>query len=330
MNILYLIGNGLDVALGMKTKYSQFYDYYCNLPEDKKNTKVCALKDEIETNRENWADLELAFGRYTVQLSDQEDFESVYYNLSDELVKYLRKQEEALAIAELDPHAFLTDLSSPDSRLAPPDQRQIPVSSPSEVDRISIISFNYTRTIERILELENNPSLGGKMRGGSSWKFDKIYHVHGTLDDTILLGLNDAKQIENKEFANNQDIKDILVKPQSNAVIKSDVDRHCRELISNAKIIVLFGLSIGETDQMWWREIGKHISIARDRKVIIYHFDPNLSVGPNRAQRKGAIERKVRSRFLKMAGLDIPEDQMHDQIFVGVNTDMFGKVKLTI
>ena len=28
MNILYLIGNGFDLAQGLKTKYTDFYPYY--------------------------------------------------------------------------------------------------------------------------------------------------------------------------------------------------------------------------------------------------------------------------------------------------------------
>lgn len=47
MNILYLIGNGFDVSLGMKTRYADFYDAYCAQAEENVNSKVCELKKII-------------------------------------------------------------------------------------------------------------------------------------------------------------------------------------------------------------------------------------------------------------------------------------------
>ena len=38
MNIVFLIGNGFDLNLGLKTRYRNFYDYYVALP--KKNGAV--------------------------------------------------------------------------------------------------------------------------------------------------------------------------------------------------------------------------------------------------------------------------------------------------
>ena len=38
MNILYIIGNGLDIQYGLKTKYTDFYDYQLkNYETDKEN-----------------------------------------------------------------------------------------------------------------------------------------------------------------------------------------------------------------------------------------------------------------------------------------------------
>ena len=37
MHIPCFIGNGLDVALGLKTRYPFFYDYYCGLEENERN-----------------------------------------------------------------------------------------------------------------------------------------------------------------------------------------------------------------------------------------------------------------------------------------------------
>ena len=56
MNILYLIGNGFDLSLGMKTRYEDFYEYYCTLGETEQNADVIALKKTIKEGKEGWQD----------------------------------------------------------------------------------------------------------------------------------------------------------------------------------------------------------------------------------------------------------------------------------
>lgn len=329
MNILYLIGNGFDISLGMKTSYNSFYDYYCGLPDEKQNVKVCQLKEAIEKGRENWADLEWTFGQYTKELTDFSDFEQVYYDLSDALVDYLRSEETKFDPARMSKENLLNDLSVPSAALTLADRRHIGIGSPSAVNRINIISFNYTRTIERILDYKNAGLIKGKdSTTAISWQLDQILHVHGTLEEgsTILLGVNDTSQIANPEFAGNEEITDILVKPHSNRVLKQEIDVRCRNLIGNADVIVMFGLSIGATDTVWWQEILQHLA-SSGAILIIYHFDRKLNIGPNRGQRIGAIERQIRSNFLLQANSRLSESFMRDRIFVGVNTAMFKKVK---
>ena len=40
MNILYLIGNGFDLAQGLKTSYNDFYNYLPFISDDVLNEKV--------------------------------------------------------------------------------------------------------------------------------------------------------------------------------------------------------------------------------------------------------------------------------------------------
>jgi len=329
MNILYLIGNGFDVSLGMRTRYENFYDTYCSLPDSEQNKRVCDLKDEIQADKDNWADLEWAFGQFTVKLSSFDEFEGVYYDLSDALVRYLREEEKKLDVSRLSREEFLYDLSKPSSSLTPADRARISLGNSNVQNSINIISFNYTHTIESLLDLENEVSIQGKTPDGKiPWRFERILHVHGTIDEgsTILLGVNDASQVANPDFAKDEAITDILVKPSSNRVLKENTDVYCKRLIQAADIIVLFGLSVGSTDALWWHEIVERLS-SSNAILILYHYDKKLNIGPNRGQRLGAIERQVRAHFLKQAGSNTPESRMREKIYVGVNTRMFSRVK---
>lgn len=326
MNVLYLIGNGFDKSLGLKTAYSDFYDYYCSL--DDKDERVCALKNEIEADKQNWADLELALGKYSGKIERQQDFEDVFFNLSDNLVQHLRNQQGSIADEELDKPGFCNMLFAPASELTGPDRRRVPMGNAYETNTVDIITFNYTNILDRLLE-----SKGGMVNvasknanNGITWRVRSLRHVHGTLDGTIVMGVNDVSQVANKAFAENQDVRDLLVKPESNSSIKADVDTVCKNLIETADTIIIFGSSLGETDKLWWQLIGQRLS-RQNTRLIIYFYDAGLNIGANREQLRGRMERKVRQQFLDVAGLELDEDKMRDKILVGVNTRMFAGIR---
>ncbi|MEB2787271.1 AbiH family protein [Algoriphagus persicinus] len=74
MNILFLIGNGFDLNLGMNTRYADFYEYY-NKYIKSSSPKVLTLKNEISENLQNWSDLELALGQYSSNWGSLDDFD---------------------------------------------------------------------------------------------------------------------------------------------------------------------------------------------------------------------------------------------------------------
>lgn len=46
MNITYLIGNGFDLNLGLKTRYRDFYDYYVKQPSN--DDLIKKFKNDLE------------------------------------------------------------------------------------------------------------------------------------------------------------------------------------------------------------------------------------------------------------------------------------------
>ena len=61
-SITYLIGNGFDINLGLKTKYTDFYGEYIASVKDLDDNdcrKRFAMK--IDGNYENWSDFEAGF-----------------------------------------------------------------------------------------------------------------------------------------------------------------------------------------------------------------------------------------------------------------------------
>ena len=71
MNITYIVGNGLDIQYGLKTKYKNFYEFQNEIYQGKKENEnysnfiyEALFKDKVN-DYENWSDFELAIGNLT-------------------------------------------------------------------------------------------------------------------------------------------------------------------------------------------------------------------------------------------------------------------------
>jgi hypothetical protein len=83
MIITYLIGNGFDINLGLKTKTQEFLDYYVNeCKSDKKAVKL--LKDDIYNDKglKQWLNLELRLGSFTEKLDDPREMLIAYDDMA--------------------------------------------------------------------------------------------------------------------------------------------------------------------------------------------------------------------------------------------------------
>lgn len=52
MNTVFLIGNGFDLNLGMRTKYEHFYEYYLSNQGDEDSVHIRKLKDKIAKDKD--------------------------------------------------------------------------------------------------------------------------------------------------------------------------------------------------------------------------------------------------------------------------------------
>ena len=279
MNILYLIGNGFDVNLGMHTSYADFYEYYISKPSP--STNINALKENIDQYKETnkWSDLEKGLGLYTTKLNTVSDLREVYFDINDELKSYLKNQISTVALPDIKlAEKLKKDLANPGRYFAQRQQREInnfisPSSSTN--DAINIITFNYTDTIEKILEVGNrNISLELSRKNSNVYKrvLHTINHIHGTLDDSeLIMGVNDISQISKEEFRNDDQVLDMLVKPTTTLNRGDLMDDNCISLISSADLICIFGLSLGETDNKWiqFKDVWKRIMRLKQWLIVI-------------------------------------------------------------
>ena len=63
VRITFLIGNGFDLNLGLKTRYTDFYPYYCDMPSHR-HRQIARFRELLKQTGSHplWADFEKALG----------------------------------------------------------------------------------------------------------------------------------------------------------------------------------------------------------------------------------------------------------------------------
>lgn len=338
MYTTFIIGNGFDVSQHMETRYCQFYEnHYTKLPTvgiapalidfrkeitnyinaEKKNN--ARYKEEID-----WSDLESALGKYASKLSVANDYINIALDINKELQIYIENQDKKFAISEKDSIKIYNDFCKPD--VTPylnfeESQAMWQYKKNAGSESINIINFNYTNTIEKILDAyRTTPNV--KNIVGNVTSINQVLHIHSRLgdDSAILVGVNDSSQIYNEKFRTNLDVLDILVKPETNKMFGNGRIAQAKKMINQAQVIVLFGVSLGETDKMWWDLIGKKLQ-NKDVRLIWFVYE---SPGIENRLLIGGKKRELIKQFCDVA--NIPEenrDKVVPLIFIGYNTNIF-------
>ena len=326
MKILYIIGNGFDLNLGLKTSYKDFYDYY--KPVETTKNSIKKLKSSISNNYKNWSDLELALGQYTEELKTVDDFDEVFEDIGEKLAEYLIKEESKFDVTKINKEKFFENLVKPEVFLPVAENTKIKTYKLkfSNVSwNIDIVTFNYTKIIDKIIENKKNIKIGLHPRKHLKVTLREILHIHGYVDNRMVMGVNDISQLKNKTFHQNVDVLEAIVKQQCNTAYGHTIDNQFQTIIMEADFIVIFGASIGDTDNMWWELIGQKIK-ERPIPVIIFTKGEEV-ISPRIGYKNNRTKRKMCDYFFKKTKLKNDEiEKAKDHIFVALDTSMFKEI----
>lgn len=326
MQILYLIGNGFDINLGMKTRFTDFCNIYQEIETD--NEALNLLKQNIKENVITWADLEKRFGEYCVNIASFEDFKKIYFDLVENLGNYLEKIENEANLNSVNKGVLFQDLCFPEQALPLGDINDIMAFTSKWTNHeweINIMTFNYTSTFEKLLGSNYENSIIGEHHSKkAAINLRNIYHIHGLLNKGLILGVNDISQILNEDFHKNKKIIQTLIKSNYNKGRRTVVDQTCINKISIANLICIFGCSLGDTDNCWWELIGKRL-LKDDCKLII--FTKGEEINARHSYNITWVEDDIKDLFLSKTNLSQEEaENISSKIYVAANTEIFNNI----
>lgn len=281
MEITFLIGNGFDLGLGMKTQYSQFIPQYIEKSKGKKEV-LKDFSEELGKNINKWSYFEKQIGEYTLEFSkdnkdeliDQlEDFETEFIcylidqenklelNDSESIGKFF--QESILGFYETLHTESIDSIKGVFSKYA------------QENRYYNFISFNYTQALDKCLDKIQKKKINTRTILNNTYTdtIGKIVHVHGMCNKFPIMGLNDIDQIKNPELASDQRFSNYLIKPSLNRLHRMGNATNASKIINESTIICIYGMSLGETDLLWWNKIITWLNASTDRHLIIFEHD---------------------------------------------------------
>lgn len=305
MNLLYIIGNGLDIQYGLKTKYSHFYEY--QLPkyqEKQKNSKyVNVIYDNIQEDKENWSDMELSLGELTKNSEiDEEKFMQDLDDVNEDLNNYLRSEQDKFDVTSKN-ITIENELANLLKFIPEKDVERISDylnNMNYTTDQIRILTFNYTNILDNLIEKVTSPVNNTFRSNSNGCSIGTVEHAHGTLEFVLILGVSEESQlnIEYKDENRKYLIKEsLLSKVRENRNIKND------NLINWADMIIIFGTSIGATDNYIWNKIAKN-SIKKNIPILIHYYEANIELIQKLPRKIGQLYEKVENNFIEKSGID--------------------------
>lgn len=330
MKITFMIGNGFDLNLGLKTTYNAFLESYRKIT-DEDSDLLRYFKSEILSEKGLWSNVEEAFGCITKRFKDDgrdaEDYCECHEHFCVKLAEYLMNEEQKIECADIKSKMgeyLASGLLEYKNSFRENERNQIGAEEQYIGNALvfNFINFNYTKTLDiAVNTLRTNKNLLGQRRYGNTTYQNSIgtlMHVHGTLHKDMVLGVNDISQIaDHTLFDGYEDIYiSQIIKQKTNEINGENIDRKVLELLKGSDIIYIYGMSTGSTDQLWWKRVCDVMKENNRTHLIIHKYN----APEERLIRRRSIlfDNAERKSFLKYSDFD---DEVKQDLITRIHID---------
>lgn len=284
MNILYILGNGFDLSLGLDTSYKSFLKHYLNSHQPNTDPFIEEFQREVWKNLDTWTDLETHLGEWLDDKKSRDRAIAVHDDLVNELSLYMKNEQERIKPSVKVREQILSNMANVSHHLRRNlDKRDITdyilkyYNNTPHV--INTITLNYTDTFER-LALQEGENVFQCTDNNINFFFNQPIHLHGTVDEGIVLGVNDEAQVRNKQLVKEDSIRNRFIKTSTiNNVYRTGYEEQAISAIDAAHLICVYGTSFGKTDKRIWNRIVNRV-VKNNIQVILFHFG-NEAFGGN-------------------------------------------------
>lgn len=292
MRLTWIIGNGFDMNLGLRTGYGDFRtrvyfsDSYKSKLKDRLIQKLGdAGLDDFET-AELWSDLEELLGKVTAyyKADEADDFHGTFEEMEQLLTDYVHVQDSRLpdVLPNECVDEFGESITRFDDRMAPQDRQRFNLKDVADNNLHRFISLNYTQALARLIDASSDASgVVAQHRAGSSTYNDIVrepFYVHGAINEDgegldVVFGVDSPEQVADESLLQDPLFAENWVKASRNTDLYGNAnERELQKLIANTDVFCVYGCSMGKTDGRIWRAIGEHLVRHTDSKLVLFVY----------------------------------------------------------
>lgn len=280
LSVTVIVGNGFDLAAGLRTRTTDFMDAFSNKHGDDEGPVGSLARQIKKEGPETWADFEKKLGEYAATIDETEGDgaadaaldckDAIDFDLAEFIAGEDSRITDDFVNANAD--AVMGSIALWYSALQPLERQSIARSYfANYTTDVSVVTLNYTSLLPRLfLAFGTN---GHVAPVGSeqitSIRFIRLVQAHGSLEKEPICGVNDVSQIRSDALASNEAVAKNYVKGKMQELFGSDQAHKATNAIQSSDIVIIYGLSLGETDARWWEEVVKLLRRDSDRYVIL-------------------------------------------------------------
>ena len=263
MNVTFLIGNGFDLNCGLKSSYRDVYKEYIKQPS--KTPRIKKFKEDIWNDIDNWGDFEFRMSNYLSNFNTENDFLECLRDFKSYLDLYLRN-EQSRFFEQLSHGRFSERASKEMSESIKNFYTGITPNLDTEIISLqkkrkltwnyySYICFNYTNVLDGLIKPEEQSN---------------VIHIHGRINQDIVLGMDNENQLTNQNFALTNRSKRAFIKPFFNHEYDRGRVSRAEICIQQSDVICVYGMSLGESDYTWKKLLLKWLEEKEDSHLFIF------------------------------------------------------------
>ena len=317
--ITFLLGNGFDLSLHMKTSYEDVYNTYVDAPSI---TQVIeSFKSELKRRKpfDKWSDFEMGMAEYAETLSSEEEFIECIRDFKRHMVEHLRKEDkrlESLVQSGFYNSQIVKELDRSFEKFydgfSPNVKREFERLTDKEFWNYNVITFNYTNSLEYLYIAKFKQQ---KMIMNSP------LHIHGDLYNDIVLGVNHVGQIKDTAYKLTKKARRAFVKTYFNEEYDKDRVLMAKRMIESSSIICTYGFSMGESDKMWIDLIVEWLKKDTNHHLVVFKYDTTIY---NRCVYDEIMEVEDEKKNDLMRYLGSNNSDLERQIHIPVGYDIFN------
>lgn len=178
------------------------------------------------------------------------------------------------------------------------------------------MNFNYTSILDRFLRLTSSEGVGFSNIG-------QHVHIHGSLDDNIVLGVDNLEQLTNN-FQVTTSLQRTFVKPFFNEETDKQKIKLAKDIIDNSDIICVYGMALGSTDLTWKNNLVQWL-LDSNFHMLFYFTYPLPCISNQNMDEKLDKEDELKESFLRKFDSDNIDNLMSvkNRIHIPVSRDLF-------